>query len=348
MRVRLGRMLAWVVVGSVGVASAANAVITTYTDRASWEAAVAGAGLVAVVEDFATDPGTNNLQLGGVDLALTGVWDPAGHQTNFGLVSAVVANFTGGDPVYGIAYDFSARSRPQTAFTTLGVRNVIGETAAFNGFLAQGDTFMGVVSTEPLDPNCGFPCSFGPEVRITGLDLVLDDLSVAIVAPTPECDDGIDNDGDGEIDGDDPGCVDAADLSERDPSLVCDDGVDNDGDGGIDYDPVTAANPGDANTMPLGTGDVGCGSPTWATENPACQNGENDDGDPFADYDGGFNGPPGSTFGGIAGGTPDAQCTQPWRDREQPSSGGTCGVGPELALLLPLLGWARRSRQRRA
>jgi hypothetical protein len=39
----------------------------------------------------------------------------------------------------------------------------------------------------------------------------------------------------------DPGCADAADVDERDPTLPCDDGADNDGDGGIDWDGGAAA-----------------------------------------------------------------------------------------------------------
>ncbi len=50
----------------------------------------------------------------------------------------------------------------------------------------------------------------------------------------PECQDGIDNDGDGGIDfGGDPGCKNVASASE---SPSCNDGYDNDGDGWIDLD----------------------------------------------------------------------------------------------------------------
>jgi hypothetical protein len=59
---------------------------------------------------------------------------------------------------------------------------------------------------------------------------------------SPACDDGADNDGDGRIDDADPGCPFPAALLE-DP--VCDDGLDNDGDGEVDFaDPhCTAAWP---------------------------------------------------------------------------------------------------------
>ncbi|HTY19762.1 MAG TPA: myxococcus cysteine-rich repeat containing protein, partial [Myxococcota bacterium] len=48
-----------------------------------------------------------------------------------------------------------------------------------------------------------------------------------------QCDDGIDNDGDGKVDfGEDPGCLSASSPTE---SPACDDGIDNDGDGKIDW-----------------------------------------------------------------------------------------------------------------
>lgn len=73
-----------------------------------------------------------------------------------------------------------------------------------------------------------------------------------------QCNDGIDNDGDGVTDfkpgaGGDPGCSSTNDDSEKDSTLVCDDGVDNDGDGRIDY----VAN---------GSGDPGCDSPSDPSE----------------------------------------------------------------------------------
>jgi len=133
------------------------------------------------------------------------------------------------------------------------------------------------------------------------------------------CDDGVDNDGDGSTDfPGDPGCVDADDLSEKDPTLPCDDGADNDTDESVDY-----------------PADIGCKNPTWTTENPECDDGvDNADSDdpPLADWDG----------AGL--GDPDPQCSAPWDKNEAPSSGGQCGLGTELALLLPALMWLWRRR----
>ncbi|MEZ4469837.1 MAG: hypothetical protein R3F60_03340 [bacterium] len=54
--------------------------------------------------------------------------------------------------------------------------------------------------------------------------------------PGAACGDGLDNDGDGLIDLADPGCRDRADDDEADPDVAeCADGLDNDGDGRIDW-----------------------------------------------------------------------------------------------------------------
>ena len=50
----------------------------------------------------------------------------------------------------------------------------------------------------------------------------------------PDCDDGLDNDGDGFTDLADPGCLTGTDPSEFGPQQ-CDDGVDNDLDGQTDF-----------------------------------------------------------------------------------------------------------------
>ena len=85
-----------------------------------------------------------------------------------------------------------------------------------------------------------------------------------------ECNDGIDNDGNGLIDyPDDPGCSDIFDPIEDIPA--CSDGIDNDGDGLIDF-----------------PADPGCLSATDDNERnpegPQCDNGIDDDGDGFTDY----------------------------------------------------------------
>lgn len=86
----------------------------------------------------------------------------------------------------------------------------------------------------------------------------------------PDCEDGADNDGDGLIDMDDPGCqVNGQEALDPD-FAACGDGADNDGDGLIDDD------------------DPGCDDPEDDDEYnqpiPQCRNGIDDDGDGLVDY----------------------------------------------------------------
>ena len=170
-------------------------------------------------------------------------------------------------------------------------------------------------------------------------------LSLTFVPEFAACQDSIDNDGDGFTDfvGGDPGCADSEDLSEKDPTLACDDGADNDGDGRIDFDPATFASPGDRYTLPSGSGDPGCQTPSYWTENPQCQDGVYNDGDGKMDYDAGL-----SANGTADPNVPDPECLgKPWKNREaKPAS--TCGLGAELALLLPPLMWLSLRRRRRS
>jgi hypothetical protein len=156
------------------------------------------------------------------------------------------------------------------------------------------------------------------------------------VASVPACDDGTDQDGDGLADyPDDPGCDDELDSFETSDALPCDDGIDNDGDGRVDFDPDTFADFGDETTPPSGSGDPGCFDPSWFTESPKCQDGIHNDGDGRMDYDAGLSA---NGFADSAG--PDPQCIgAPWANAE-------CGLGAELALVLPLLIWLRRRRRR--
>ena len=87
---------------------------------------------------------------------------------------------------------------------------------------------------------------------------------------------------------------------------ACSDGIDNDGDGLVDL------------------ADPGCKDATWDIENPECNDGVNNDADGLVDL-------------------ADPNCSAPWVKREQASS---CGLGAEMAFLLPLLA-AWRARRRR-
>jgi hypothetical protein len=90
---------------------------------------------------------------------------------------------------------------------------------------------------------------------------------------------------------------------------ACSDGLDNDGDGLVDY-----------------PDDPGCADASWELENPQCDDDLDNDGDGKIDWD-----------GGAGAATPDPQCGNSWRDREQKRSSG-CGLGGGgLALALLVL-----------
>ncbi len=115
------------------------------------------------------------------------------------------------------------------------------------------------------------------------------------------CEDGEDNDGDGMVDDDDPGCTGSGGLSEAGP---CENAEDDDGDGWIDLeDPGCEDDP--AGSTEGGTGDSACNNGLdddadgWIDaedadcddaldddEAPApagCENGQDDDGDGWTD-----------------------------------------------------------------
>ncbi len=101
---------------------------------------------------------------------------------------------------------------------------------------------------------------------------------------------------------------------------ACADGINNDTDAFTDLD------------------DPGCWDATSVTESPQCQDGINNDlgQDALIDFDGGL-----SVLGYVAT-APDPQCIgKPWKNNER------CGLGFELALLLPPL-MGLRSRRRRS
>ena len=133
-----------------------------------------------------------------------------------------------------------------------------------------------------------------------------------VVDGSPECSDGVDNDGDGFIDDPaDPDCRTSGQVFEL---PACSDGFDNDGDGLIDY-----------------PSDPGCLHASYDFESPQCSDRIDNDGDGFIDWD------------GALVGVPDPQCTTPTQNREAPSV--VCGLGAELVLLLPTIAmWRRRAK----
>jgi hypothetical protein len=131
----------------------------------------------------------------------------------------------------------------------------------------------------------------------------------------PACSDGIDNDRDGRTDHpQDLECASPADAYE---SADCADGIDNDGDGRIDFGTATSNDPG----CPMALGQF--------VENPACNDGLDNDGDARVDL-------------------ADPQCNGAAWVNSESGAGPACGLGFELAALLPALASLRRRRHRDA
>ena len=102
--------------------------------------------------------------------------------------------------------------------------------------------------------------------------------SVDAAPAQPQCDDGIDNDGDGHTDYlDDPGCTDILDNDETDPvPPECSDGIDNDYDGLVDH-------PDDPECGTPEHPDESC-PPRAICEHTECFDDYDNDGDGLIDY----------------------------------------------------------------
>jgi hypothetical protein len=96
--------------------------------------------------------------------------------------------------------------------------------------------------------------SAGPAVAITA----------SRAQTLPQCEDGIDNDGDGLVDHpSDPGC---AGTSSNLENPACQDGIDNDGDGKTDFDGGASAHGGVA----VGPPDAECSAAARRSERVSC------------------------------------------------------------------------------
>lgn len=128
-------------------------------------------------------------------------------------------------------------------------------------------------------------------------DLTCEELGCSGSLLITQCNDGIDNDGDGDIDSGDSGCTDITDNNEYVIPLAhgCNDGIDNDGDGDIDLDDANCKSESSSgggtvteyvtstitttifstNTVTTGGGEV---------DIPDCRDGRDNDGDGLVDF----------------------------------------------------------------
>jgi hypothetical protein len=188
-----------------------------------------------------------------------------------------------------------------------------------------------------------------------------------------ECNDGITNDTDGLIDLEDPGCESLADNSETSSLLICDDGLDNDGDGLADlddpgcsdsWDPVEncggepdcpECDDGINNELPgylhddlIDADDIQCWGPEDISEYCDCWDGRDNNGDGKIDTCKAWNL---DTCDPACGGESCLFDEEGGGPGSGSGGGGgivACGIGFELAFLLPLLMGLRHIRKRQA
>ena len=111
----------------------------------------------------------------------------------------------------------------------------------------------GVFTDQPIDTSLMDTQGVGNLGHVVDLFAYRNDILGII--DQPDCNDGLDDDGDGLTDfPDDPGCIDEFDTDERGASFECDNGIDDDTDGFTDFpnddgclhptDPIEAPEPG--------------------------------------------------------------------------------------------------------
>ena len=200
---------------------------------------------------------------------LDGSSEPGGDTTTFTFASPLDKTITGFSAIMSLGSGFSYQggSGPGThvcapdQFSTVDVNGTRLTSCAGNyddglgedgGLITVGG--VGDATDNPVDPNnqvgvddelydiAGFLDQGDTSAVLTTANPSFNDnLFLAVINITAEatvsneiCDNGIDDDGNGLVDGDDPDCVPP-------PSEICGDGIDNDGDGQVDEDcPVPA------------------------------------------------------------------------------------------------------------
>lgn len=180
------RMLLMLVLAALLLPASAHATFMTFTDRAAWEAAVAGAGLAVATEDFASDPGLTFSIEGRHFEIVSGIHNAASQDLSPAFDNLEI-DFLGGAPLYGLGMEFRGGFGLIAGFPVVSGSD--GTQAASQGgsLGAFSDFFLGILSTEPLVPACT-GCSSSSEVtlpvQVGGALMFADNLSVAVV-PEP-------------------------------------------------------------------------------------------------------------------------------------------------------------------
>jgi hypothetical protein len=120
--------------------------------------------------------------------------------------------------------------------------------AAWSAFIELPEPRRVVLKTLDGSVQRAADCDGGVDMCLTGpqtyhlpagrTDFIIVGTDAVRVRSTPACSDGLDNDGDGRADLDDPGCTHVADWTEADPPAIapaCSNGRDDDGDGRADW-----------------------------------------------------------------------------------------------------------------
>jgi len=220
--------------------------------------------------------------------------EPAGTVVAVGSLSGTGPSVVRIDPVAGTTTSLSTSGwTDPVAVAVAGGSLWVAEAGSCDGSGCSGSALVEIDAAS------------GVELQRLSGGLIGGRMDLAVVEDLPACANGVDDDGDGDVDfGGDSHCRRPDELFEL---PACSDGVDNDGDGLVDYD-----------------ADPGCGSAQSDRESPACNDGLDNDGDGNVDLD-------------------DGNCKKPSRNKERKCGlGAEAGLAGALLALRARRAWRRR------